>query len=49
VKELLIAPAIGMLVSPLEPSYHWKVGAGAPVATTLRVAVVFGSIVWPMG
>ena len=37
VKLLVVAPGIGLVVTPDEPAYHWKVD-GLPDAATVKVA-----------
>jgi hypothetical protein len=49
VKLLAVAPAIGFVVVPLGPTYHWYVRGAVPVAVTLSVAIVPGAIDWLCG
>ena len=39
VKVVEVAPETGLVVTPEEPTYHWKVVGEVPEAVTLKVAV----------
>jgi len=40
VSDVDVAPAIGVLVFPEEPLYHWNVSGASPVAVTVNVTAV---------